>query len=246
MSEEEKMRKRPKSVIVYNQLLQMILDGTYQQGDKLPGETQLAGMVGVSRMTLRQAINLLCEDGIIESRKGSGNFVKRAVNEDQIGIERMESPLYKCCKEKIDTIKTTYAIVSGKEYQTYFNYIFQKPSSVVLSVDRYYYGESQLRAYSLSTVSMDFLSRQNIEIDNQEEIETLLETEVYKFAYRVSMEVKCIPENEFSKDRKLDSIQGMIVLFIEVIFDNRGEIILYNKYYIPTEYFEMRANFYNR
>ncbi len=46
----------------------------YQQGTKLPGELALTKELGVSRTTIRQALSMLEEDGIIEKRHGSGTF----------------------------------------------------------------------------------------------------------------------------------------------------------------------------
>ncbi|MCS4487579.1 GntR family transcriptional regulator [Streptococcus sciuri] len=44
-------------------------------GERLPSERDLAEMFLVSRMTLRQAISLLVDEGILERRIGSGTFV---------------------------------------------------------------------------------------------------------------------------------------------------------------------------
>lgn len=44
-------------------------------GERLPSERDLADEFEVSRMTLRQAISLLVEEGVLERRIGSGTFV---------------------------------------------------------------------------------------------------------------------------------------------------------------------------
>lgn len=44
-------------------------------GDALPAERALAGDLGVSRMTLRRAIDELVRDGLVERRHGAGTFV---------------------------------------------------------------------------------------------------------------------------------------------------------------------------
>lgn len=45
------------------------------RGGRLPTERQLAETLGVSRPTLRQALELLEKDGLIERRQGSGTYV---------------------------------------------------------------------------------------------------------------------------------------------------------------------------
>lgn len=56
-------------------ILQMIEEGKYKPGDVLPSERELAGQYGISRVTVRQAINILVQDGIVTKKQGKGNFV---------------------------------------------------------------------------------------------------------------------------------------------------------------------------
>jgi GntR family transcriptional regulator len=51
--------------------------GRYRQGDRLPPEHEVAAMLGVSRGTLRSALQRLGESGEIVRRQGSGTFVGR-------------------------------------------------------------------------------------------------------------------------------------------------------------------------
>jgi GntR family transcriptional regulator len=55
----------------------LIVGGVLQTGDKLPPEVELAGALGVSRMTLRQALSSIEAKGLIDRRRGrfGGNFV---------------------------------------------------------------------------------------------------------------------------------------------------------------------------
>lgn len=45
-------------------------------GDRLPSEAELCERFGVSRMTARQAVQLVAADGGIERRRGAGTFVR--------------------------------------------------------------------------------------------------------------------------------------------------------------------------
>jgi len=55
-----------------------ILDGEYGVGDQLPSESQLRAAFGVSRVTVRQALQALQDEQLIESIQGKGHFVCRA------------------------------------------------------------------------------------------------------------------------------------------------------------------------
>ena len=59
-----------------NQIMDMILvQKRFQAGDKLPNELELAQELQISRVTLREAIRILCTRGFVEIQRGRGTFV---------------------------------------------------------------------------------------------------------------------------------------------------------------------------
>jgi len=52
-----------------------IHDGSFEDGDRLPGEVDLAKRFEVSRTTIRQALADLGRKGLIETRVGSGSYI---------------------------------------------------------------------------------------------------------------------------------------------------------------------------
>lgn len=56
-----------------------ITERSHPEGSRLPTEQELTRRFGVSRQTVRQALALLMEEGLIEKRQGSGTFISRAV-----------------------------------------------------------------------------------------------------------------------------------------------------------------------
>lgn len=61
---------------IIQQLRGMIERGDLRPGDRLPAERKLAEDFGVARNTVREAIRVLAEGGILESRQGAGTYVK--------------------------------------------------------------------------------------------------------------------------------------------------------------------------
>jgi GntR family transcriptional repressor for pyruvate dehydrogenase complex len=57
---------------VAERLVTAIAVGTYSPGERLPPERELATRLGVSRATLRQALQRVAELGLVESRRGRG------------------------------------------------------------------------------------------------------------------------------------------------------------------------------
>jgi GntR family transcriptional regulator len=57
-----------------------ILQGEWAPGDVIPAESALAQSYGVALGTIRQALSLLVEDGVLQRRHGKGTFVTKGVD----------------------------------------------------------------------------------------------------------------------------------------------------------------------
>ncbi|MGF1497980.1 MAG: phosphonate metabolism transcriptional regulator PhnF [Elainellaceae cyanobacterium] len=68
----------PIYVQIANDLRQKIQGGVYQAGDKLPSQKQLGAQFGVNRHTVRQAFDLLKDEGLLRVDKGLGAFIADA------------------------------------------------------------------------------------------------------------------------------------------------------------------------
>ena len=79
-----------------NRIADMILEEKrFQEGDKLPNEMELAELLSVSRVTLREAIHILCTRGLVEIRRGRGTYVTStgidSASPDISGLSAVES-----------------------------------------------------------------------------------------------------------------------------------------------------------
>jgi GntR family transcriptional regulator len=67
----------PRNEQIYEDLCARIRSGEYPLDSQLPSERELTTLYGVSRETLRQALNRAVQDGIVAKVPGRGNFVMR-------------------------------------------------------------------------------------------------------------------------------------------------------------------------
>jgi GntR family transcriptional repressor for pyruvate dehydrogenase complex len=79
---ENSVKPRPAKLVdrVFEELRQRIQDGNYPPDTRLPGEHELAAMLGVSRPIVRDALGRLRDQGIVYSRQGAGTFVQATVS----------------------------------------------------------------------------------------------------------------------------------------------------------------------
>jgi GntR family transcriptional repressor for pyruvate dehydrogenase complex len=72
---------KPKKVStqIADQIRSSILAGEFAPGDKLPPERELAEMFGVSRPSVREALNVLASSGLVMSYQGGGTVVRSLV-----------------------------------------------------------------------------------------------------------------------------------------------------------------------
>ncbi|MFT3960978.1 FadR/GntR family transcriptional regulator [Propionivibrio sp.] len=61
---------------VFDALTQLINGGDFKPGTRLPSELDMADRFGVSRTVIREAVSRLKSEGLVESRQGSGVFVR--------------------------------------------------------------------------------------------------------------------------------------------------------------------------
>ena len=65
------------SIEISRRLLDYLLSGRVQPGERLPAERKLAEMFGVGRSVIREALKSLTLLGLLEVRLGDGTYVKR-------------------------------------------------------------------------------------------------------------------------------------------------------------------------
>jgi len=74
---------------VASELLKLIADGRITPGERLPGERQLATMMGVSRVSIRAALQQLKEQGLVSAVQGGGTRLLATALEVDPGVTQL-------------------------------------------------------------------------------------------------------------------------------------------------------------
>ncbi|WDP90579.1 MAG: FadR family transcriptional regulator [Desulfobacter sp.] len=93
---------------VFDQIRELIYRGKLKPGEKLMTERELAQAMGVSRTTIRDAIQRLAAMGLIVQKQGQGTFVKTV-------DETMDTPLAKAMEAQDASLKDLLEVRMGLE-----------------------------------------------------------------------------------------------------------------------------------
>lgn len=67
-----------------------IVSGRWCIGERIPNEASLADLLSVSRGTVREAVRVLVSQGLLDTRQGSGTYVRSAVD-PSAALDRVKS-----------------------------------------------------------------------------------------------------------------------------------------------------------
>jgi DNA-binding GntR family transcriptional regulator len=224
--------KELRYVSVYNQLFKMINEGTFPEGSRLPSEPDLAKLIGVSRTTLRQALALLQDDGLVNNVRGKGNFIIKTKPNKTVGLETIGHPVYKCINDTIDEVKIQLRIEPSTDY---FNQILVKKTAAVVLIDRWYKSQGQVSAYTFTLIPIETISKFNLDLNNHNEILEFIEKNLYEISSDILVEIKYSTSGNFAAKSYPISHENQFHLIQETIYKDSEFPIASNKHYLPIK-----------
>ena len=96
------MTNLPLYLNIANQLKDKINNNYYDQSGILPSEIELSKIFGVSRVTIRKAIDVLFDEGLVVKKQGSGTYIKKN------GIVNFNLHHLKSFKEEMEELGYNY------------------------------------------------------------------------------------------------------------------------------------------
>lgn len=239
----------PRYVSVYDSILERIENGTYGQGEQLPGENDLARSFCVSRNTLRQALLLLHEDGYVVNAKGKGTFVcKSNSSSGNASLENIADPLVSCAIGKVDKIETEFDFrnISDKNRE-----LFNLDSSeILLFLERIYFRGERRIGCSLILIPYALLRKSKVSID-KESLSLFYEKLISSDEYAIEGTIRLVSPREPVTDlMKMTKHQCNLFMFDDIIYSHERKVVFTQKLFmIPDEYnlfVERRANRQNK
>ena len=93
----------------YQGILRIIKDAGLFEGSRLPSETEMASLFGISRPVVRQALSRLQQAGVVDIRWGAGNYVRQ-------GMQVESGPVFQFSEVRsLEQIRHTFEVRRGIE-----------------------------------------------------------------------------------------------------------------------------------
>lgn len=214
-------------------ILDIIASGEFKPNSKIWNERVFAQKLGYTRSTIKNAINSLVEDNILEKRRGDGTYLvnENVNNSFEIGDDSPNSftQLVKINRQevvnRVESFKLIYdnkdlAIIFDNKYSDFYELIRTRiVDNIVVAVQKSYIPFSlfeDAHRYDFSNMSLyDYMDFKN--------------HKPTKFETRI--EARSISDNQFVEDTiKLDKSKYTYLLFLEYRgFSDKKEMVEYTK-----------------
>lgn len=237
--EMEPFLKQNLSTAVKMKLYEYIDNLDLSRGTKLPPENEIARNYGVSRITVRRALDELEQEGIILRIHGRGTFVNPQAKQFKINMgvsqelgELIGKSGYNvqiCLKEyRVETCD----MIIGKALEIPFG-------SSVLAIEKAYYADGHLGVFCQDYISVDLFS----EVPSRDDFEMYSTYEVLrkkagKLVLRDWIQVRTIQTGELptKSDIKQEFERDSLLCFYGSVYGTDNDPVVYGRTYYDTEY----------
>lgn len=225
----------PAYVEIYNSLFSDIMNGVYPQGECLPGEIALAQKYNVSRNTLRQAMAILTEDGLLIRSRGKGTLVVgRAEEHKSVGTC---NPMTAFAQADIDKTDIQYNFTAPTDIAQ--AKLALSRSDVLLASYLVYQSADTVIGYSFVQVPVKLLSHMQVDVSSADAMHRFLSEALYAVASYQTISFKLIFVNE-TETEFLQVEEGTPVHLLEcILYGGDATPLARCKHYMRPEYYKI-------
>ncbi len=227
--------KIPSYVPIYNMLYSDITGGVYEDGSQLPSESALTEKYGVSRNTLRQALTVLTEDGLITKSQGRGTLVTYHKDLKPTGGRHIINPMIQCAKGAVEAIDISFNF--GPPTDVARNKLGINGNEIIMASNVIYMVGGKPIGRAFIQIPARHIEKIHVDLASEDEVSNLVNVTLFEIAESAAMMVRVIrAEGESIEFLKIPPEEP--ILYIEEILYTRdsGVLARCKFYFIPEKY----------
>lgn len=222
-------------------LTQAIESGTYRPGSPLPSEPVLSEQMGVSRPTLREALRLLEERGLIQRKHGKGTFVRERPILKELNQNFGITSMIRAAGYTPSTGEST--VVASQADADIASRLGLEEGAPIWQVERLRLADGRPVVYSVDLIAEAILSREDVDAIAHGKENSFYSVLHKRGGLTISRGVADLaPCKTTPRLRSLLEVkQGVPLLCIrQVDFDQRGRPVIYSIEYHAADWVTFR------
>ncbi|MBE8848142.1 GntR family transcriptional regulator [Enterococcus durans] len=138
-------------------LKKKIVEGDFNEGELLPDQESLAKIYNTSRVTVRKAIQLLIDEGLLYTRRGSGTYVRTNIKKNITDVTQMNSVFGTSIQEGVEVTSKIlrFEVRFPTDYE--FETLKIKPTDPVYDIKRVRYVKEEARSIETSIMPLKYI-----------------------------------------------------------------------------------------
>ena len=179
------------------------------------------------------------DDRLIKNIRGKGNYIIKENKTDTTGLEKIGHPVYKCLDVETNNIELDFKIDPPSDY---YKKILGDNSVATVCIDRWYLDDNLALAYSYTIISIEAISKFNIDLSDKNNLLKFIEEESYKECSKIKSTIKFTTSGNFVTKRHPIPDESQFYLIEEAIYSNSELPIIFNKHYLPMKHSTLKVN----
>ena len=151
--------KVPVYIQIHNEIRKEIESGKWAVGERIPSERQLSQDFDVSRMTLRQAIKTLVDEGILQRQVGSGTYVASSKVQEKMSGTTSFTEITESQGKKPSSKTVSYHVADPSISE--LEKLKLKDGDQILRMERIRYAAQQPICFEVATIPINIVNSLN-------------------------------------------------------------------------------------
>lgn len=231
---QKEEQKLPLFVTVYETMYGWLQAGRFQPGEKLPGENVLAEQLNVSRGTLRQAMLLLQEDGLIINHQGKGSFVLSNARLVESGAERLNNPMLEYCNQPITHVHVDISFqVATEKHRSRLNL---PVSALVAVIELHYQAGERIVGMAMSFMAHELLAKHEVPVDDNDAVYRFYNEFLETPGLSASTQVRIAYARQATAEIMGIQEKDPLLMMEEIVFADSEPTLIQKLFFLPDYY----------